>query len=209
MDSKISHKEFSQHKPSVGDVDVMIPKEHAANLYKHLGVGKKFGNYEVAGVHRHGEETSALMKHTSGKIHQFDFEHVDYHHNEPSKGDQFLHSSNWSDQKSGIKGMHHKILLHVAGGDHHKVSITHGLRSRTDDSKTPGIKEPEGISKGLFGEKADHTKVHSFKGVAELIKKHIPKEQHQGIYDRFKAAVGEKKSVDSTHALSHLGKALL
>src|ERR1039458_5738459 len=33
MNSKISHKEFAQHKPSVGDVDVMVPKEHSEKLY--------------------------------------------------------------------------------------------------------------------------------------------------------------------------------
>lgn len=207
MNSKISHKEFAHHKSSVGDVDVKIPAEHKEKLEKHLTIGKHFGNYHVVGIHKHGNETSALMKHHSGKIHQFDFEHTEYKHDEPTKGEHLGHSSDWEDTKKGIKGVHHKMLLNAVGRDKYKYSITHGLKSRMDE-KDQGSKEPEHVTHKLFGHKADSSKIGSFHGVTELIRHHIPKEHHQEIYDKFKSSTESKKKLNSSVALHHLGKAL-
>ena len=207
MDSKISHGEFAKHKPKTGDIDVQFPKEHAEKLEKHLTPGKKLGKYTVVGTKKHGNEISAVMKHENGEHHQFDFEKTHYEHEEPTKAEQFLHSSNWEDTKKGIKGVHHKILINAAGGTAHKFSITHGLRSRTDESD-PGTGNPEHVSRKLFGPKADHSKIHSFGGVAELIKKHIPAHRHQEIYDKFKSDVQPKKDADHGPALEHLRNTL-
>jgi hypothetical protein len=97
--------------------------------------------------------------------------------------------------------------LNATGLDTHKFSITHGIRSRTDE-KDPGDKSPEGVSKRLFGPKADHSKIHSFHGVAELIKKHIPKDQHQAIYNKFKDSTSKLKMTGTDNAVSHLRKTL-
>ena len=207
MDSKISHGEFAKHKPKTGDIDVQFPKEHAEKLEKHLTPGKKLGKYTVVGTKKHGNEISAVMKHENGEHHQFDFEKTHYEHEEPTKAEQFLHSSNWEDTKKGIKGVHHKILINAAGGTAHKFSITHGLRSRTDESDQ-GTGNPEHVSRKLFGPKADHSKIHSFGGVAELIKKHIPAHRHQEIYDKFKSDVQPKKDADHGPALEHLRNTL-
>lgn len=208
MDDKISDKEFAKHKSSMGDVDIQIPHEHAEKLTNHLKVGSKFGKYTVAGVKKHGLESSALMKHEdSGEVHQFDFESVKYKNNEPTKMEQFVHSSDWEDTKKGIKGLHHKILLNAAGRDKYKFSNTHGLRSRETDQDL-NLEHPHEVSKHLFGPKADHSKINSFSGVAELVKNHIPKEEHAAIYDKFKASMKEKKKIDSTAALDHLRKTL-
>ena len=205
MDTKgIPSKEFVQHKPMVGDVDVQIDKEHKEKLSNHLKSGMKLGEYTVAGTKKHGNEVSAVLQHPAGHNIQIDFEGVQYKNGEPTKSEQFLHSSNWEDTKAGIKGSHHKILINAAGGDTHKFSITHGLKSRADTTKDVGITEPEGISKGLFGDKADHSKIHSFQGVAGLIKKHIPAEQHQAIYDKFKSGVERLKGTNNDAALKHL-----
>ena len=208
MSKSISHKEFAKHKSTVGDVDTMVPKEHMEKLHKHLTVGKKFGDYEVAGTHKHGVEISALMKHKSGHVHQVDFEPSDYEKHEPSHGDHLLHDSDWHDMKKGIKGYHHKVLLNAAGGDKHKFSNAHGLKSRSDE-KDKGTKSPEEITKKLFGDKAYHHKIHSFQGLTDLIKKHVPKEHHQGIYNKFKEATDKNKKADHTTALAHLKDHLL
>ena len=100
--SKISDAEFKKHKPSVGDLDVQIPAEHKETLTSHLTPGKKFGKYTVVGTKKHGNEVSAIMRHDNGEHHQFDFEGVHYHHDEPSKGEQLLHNSSWEDTKAGI-----------------------------------------------------------------------------------------------------------
>lgn len=206
MSHGISDAEFAHHKPTSGDVDSQIPREHKDALAKHLTPGKKFGNYTVIGTKKHGNEVSAVMRHKNGQHHQFDFEGVDYANDQPTKGEQFAHSSNWEDTKKGIKGSHHKILLNAVGGSVHKFSITHGLRSRTDESKS-GTKNPEEISHTLFGKDADHKKIHSFQGISELIKKHVNPLRHQEIYDKFKDGVSKLKG-DHSAALHHLKKTL-
>jgi hypothetical protein len=206
FNSKISDHEFAHHKKSLGDVDVQVPGQHRDALEKHLQPGKKFGKYTVAGMKRGGQESHVIMKHENGEHHQFDFEHVEYKNHEPTKGDQFLHSSDWHDNKAGISGMHHKVLINAAGGEKHKFTPT-GIKSRTDE-KDKGSKDPTEFSKRLFGHDADHSKIHSFHGTAELIKKHIPKSEHQAIYDKFKSSVASKKHADNTHAIAHLKKVL-
>jgi hypothetical protein len=44
--------------------------------------------------------------------------------------------------------------------------------------------------------------------VADLIKHHIPKEQHEAIYSKFKTSMEDKKNIDSKVALQHLKKHL-
>ena len=202
MNGKIPHAEFAKHKPMVGDVDVQVAPEHKEKLAGTLGTGKRFGKYTVVGTKKHGNEISAVMRHDNGEHHQFDFQGV---HQPGSEASHFLHSSNWTDTKVGIKGAHHKILLNAVGGDKQKFSITHGLRSRTDESDQ-GVQHPTDVSKRLFGANADHSKIHSFQGVTELIKKHIPTEQHQAIYDKFKSGV--PKGLDNGPALAHMRKHL-
>ena len=203
MDTSISDDEFKKHKPTVGDFDVQVTHEHKDKLTSTLQPGRRFGAYTVVGMKKHGNENTAVMRHDNGQNHQVDFEATDYQNDEPTKASQFLHSADWNDTKAGIKGAHHKILLNAAGGDSHKFSITHGLRSRTDDSDT-GTKEPTEISKTLFGNKAEHSKVHSFLGVSDLIKKHIPQERHQEIYDKFKSGLKSVPNTDHGPALKNL-----
>jgi cytidylate kinase len=203
MDTSIGDDEFKKHKPSVGDFDVQVTHEHKDKLTSTLKPGRRFGAYTVVGMKKHGNENTAVMRHDNGQHHQFDFEATDYDRDEPTKASQFLHSADWNDTKAGVKGAHHKILLNSAGGSTHKFSITHGLRSRTDDSDV-GTKEPTGISKTLFGDKAEHSKVHSFLGVSELIKRHIPQERHQEIYDKFKSGLKSVPNTDHGPALKHL-----
>jgi hypothetical protein len=204
MDKNISDQEFAKHKPKVGDVDIQIPHEHKDALADHLTKGLKVGKYTVAGVKKHGNEVSAIMKHENGEHHQFDFEGTEYKNHQPTEGDQFIHNSSWEDTKAGIKGVHHKMLINAAGGSQFKFSNTHGLKKRTDAPSDKGTKHPTEVSKSLFGDKADHSKVQSFHGVAQLIKKHIPADQHQAVYDKFKDSVKSKKKIDSEKALSHL-----
>jgi hypothetical protein len=204
MGGHVSDDEFAKHKPHVGDVDVQVSHEHKEKLASTLATGKKFGNYTVVGTKKHGNEISAVMRHKNGEHHQFDFEGV---HNPGSETDRFLHSSSWEDTKSGIKGVHHKMLINAASGSTHKFSISHGLRSRTEDNDL-GVQHPHEISKQLFGNSADHEKIKSFKGVADLIKKHIPKAQHQEIYDKFSSGLAKMKGMDHGPAIEHLRKTL-
>jgi len=204
----ISDEDLHKVKPTMGDVDTQVSKEHMADLHKHLTPGSKFGKYSVVGTKKHGAEVSALMKHENGEHHQIDFEGVDYHKEEPTEFESFAHSSPWEDNKAGIKGAAHKILLNAAGRDHTKFAITHGMRSRTDDT-APAIKDPRKMSEHLFGKDADHSLIHSFHGIAQLVKKHIPAEHHQEIFDKFKSGIEQRGRSDSSDkAVAHLSKTL-
>lgn len=202
---KISDEEFARHKPKVGDVDLQIDPKHKDELERTLKPGKKYGKYTVVGTKKSGTELHAIMRHENGEHHQFDFDSTE---NPGSKNARFSRSSSWEDAKSGIKGFHHKMLLNAIGGDRLKYSSLYGLRSRTDSSD-PGSKRPERISQRLFGDNADHSKIHSFKGLVHSIKHHIPAEQHQQIYDRVKHSFGQKKDIGgSEEALAHMRKEL-
>jgi hypothetical protein len=208
--ASISDEEFKKHKPTVGDVDVQVPREHKEELHSHLQsqIGQRHGKYTLVGIKKSGNETHAVMRHDNGEHHQFDFEHVAYHGDEPAEHEQFLHSSSWEDAKKGIKGAHHKILLNaIASSSDKKFSITHGLRSRTD-ADDPGVAAPKEVSKSLFGPKAKHENVNSFVGLSDSIKKHVPAEKHQEIYDKFKSSMAGIKNVDSTKAIAHLKSTL-
>ncbi|NBV29058.1 hypothetical protein EBS02_08615, partial [bacterium] len=196
----ITDEEFKKYKPNVGDVDVQISHKHKEKIDSVLKPGTRYGKHTVVGTKKHGNELSVVLRHDNGEHHQVDFQGIE---GGPSADSEFLHSANWEDTKKGIKGAHHKVLLNAVGGAEHKFSITHGLRSRTDEND-PGIKNPEKISKKLFGNKADHSKIHSFTGVAELIRDHIPAGRHQEIYDKFKSSLGSVKNADHSSALSQL-----
>lgn len=205
---KISDSDFSKHKSKVGDVDVQVAKEHKEDLAKHFQPGQRHGKYTVVGTKKSGSELHVVMRHDNGEHHQFDFEHVNYEKEEPTQAEQFLHSSSWEDARKGIKGVHHKILINaVASTQDQKFSITHGLRSRTNVDD-PGVTAPKDVSRKLFGDKANHENVNSFVGLSELIKKHIPAEKHQEIYDKFKGSMQSNKNVDSKAAIEHLRNTL-
>lgn len=210
MNGQIPSGEIAKHMPQVGDVDAQMHHEHKNAMNKFLFPGRKFGKYIVLGTKKHGNEVSAVMKHENGENHQFDFEgvHTDEKTGEPTPGEQFLHSADWEDRKSGIKGLHHKVLLNALGGATHKFSITHGLRSRDAGKDEPGITDPNEVSAALFGQNADHSKIHSFKGISDLIKKHVPKERHAEIYNKFVSSVDKMKGADHSKAIAHLGKTL-
>ena len=207
MSPEISHEEFSHHKPSVGDVDVKIHHEHMPKLIEHMTPGRKFGKYTVVGVKKSGAEAHALMRHENGEVHQVDFEKTNYENHEPSKFDQFAHSSDWEDTKAGIKGMHHKLLLNAAGRDQHKFSVMYGIKSRTNEDE-PWENNPEKMSHTLFGKGSDHNQLGSFHGIAKLIAKHVPKEHHQEIFDKFTSDLKRHKTINHEPAIKHLAKTL-
>lgn len=191
------------HKHPVGDIDTMVNNDQSRHLEEHLKNHKHFGNYSVVGTKKHGREISALMKHKgTGKVHQFDFEHVNYSNDEPTPSETFSHSSHHEDLAKGIKGVHHKALLHaVAHTQGKKFSITHGLRSKDAPKDEEGMRDPDNISHSLFKTKSPD--IHSFHGVTRLIKNHIPSEHHKAIHDKFKEVLQHVKA-NHKPALEHL-----
>ena len=202
FDKKINDQDFAHYKPVVGDLDVKVPREHLAALSDHLQPGKSYGAYTVVGHKKSADGYNALIKHDNGQVHQIDFEGSDYDNKGPSEFDKFAHSSNWDDVKAGIKGAHHKILLNAVGGDKHKFSILHGLGNRTGDVNW--TKDKKQISSSLFGNNAPAENLDSFHGVVQNIKNHIPADQHQAIYDKYKDSVKKMKGLHSDASLAHM-----
>lgn len=210
MDKKLQHKDVAEAMPMTGDVDAQMHHDHKNQMAKFLFPGRLIGKYMVVGTKKHGNEVSAVMRHENGEHHQFDFEgvHTDPETGEPTPGEQFLHSADFSDRQRGIKGLHHKVLLNaIASANNQKFSITHGLRSRDSAKEDKGITDPTEVSSALFGPDADHSKVHSFQGLAELVKKHVHPDQHAAIYQKFADSVSKMKG-EHGKAIAHLGKTL-
>ena len=211
MNKKLSHKEVADAMPNTGDVDAQMHHEHKNQMGKFLFPGRLVGKYMVVGTKKHGNEVSAVMRHENGEHHQFDFEgvHTDPKTGEPTPGEQFLHGADFSDRQRGIKGLHHKVLLNaIASANNQKFSITHGLRSRDSGKDDPGLSDPTDVSTALFGPDADHSKVHSFQGLSELVKDHVHPDHHAGIYQKFADSVAKMKGADHSKAIAHLGETL-
>lgn len=203
MSSSIPDREFAKHKPSVGDIDVKVPREHMEKLADHLSPGRRFGKYTVQGIKKSRGEHHVLAKHDNGSTHQIDFEATKYDSKGPSALDNLSHGSSWEDTKHGIKGVHHKVLLANLSRDAgHKFSNLYGLGKREGDPKWDS--NVKSISRKVLGPKADESHLHSFVGLTAHIKKNVPKERHQEVYDNFKHATTNIKNVDHTGALKHL-----
>lgn len=211
MDKSIPHKSIAETMPTTGDVDAQMHHDHKNQMAKFLFPGRLIGKYMVVGTKKHGNEVSAVMRHENGEHHQFDFEgvHTDPKTGEPTPGEQFLHSADFSDRQRGIKGLHHKVLLNaIASANNQKFSITHGLRSRDSGKDDPGLSDPTDVSTALFGPNADHSKVHSFQGLSELIRDHVHPDHHAAIYQKFADSVSKLKGADHSKAIAHLEKTL-
>lgn len=113
MDPNISHERFAKAKPTMGDFDVQIPKEHREKLQQHLKPGQQHGQFKVVHVRNSGSQDHAIVQHLgTGQHHQIDFEPVNYDKEtqQPNAFERFAHNSHINDLEQGLKGVHHKYL---------------------------------------------------------------------------------------------------
>lgn len=214
MDKSIPDKEFIKHKPLVGDVDTQIPHEHTDKLESMLTHGAKFGKMTVLGTKKHGSQISAIMKYEpTGKHHQVDFEQVNYDKKtqEPDELSQFSHSSDWGDNKKGIKGAFHKILLSSITAAHSKPAIVEDKKGKRE------IKDVEkhafSVDKGL---RERHKQIDSVGGMP-VLKENAPKDSvydtnlnsiHEKLFNK-KTEPGDIKKISSFSGLAnHIRKHL-
>lgn len=146
FDDKISDEEHNKYKPTVGDIDTMVPREHMGTLEQHLQPGTQLGNYTVMGTKKHGSQISAIMRHENGDTHQVDFEPAEYNGNNVSDWNRFSHSSHWGDVQQGIKGSQHKMLLRALTAAHGSYGI---LRSKKGDQEGFIRGDAFSVDKGL------------------------------------------------------------
>jgi len=153
----IPDEEFVQHKPSVGDIDVIIPKEISGKFEEFMPTieGKKLTpNVTYMGQDRtdFGTTWLAVFKYKNGKNEvnfQIDFEYGDWDDKkeEPSGWAKFSHNSDWEDIKKGIKGVHHKFLL---------INLARALSKKDDIVIATPSSTPDKI-KLVGGKKAEQT----------------------------------------------------
>lgn len=205
FDPEIGHAEYAKVIPTTGDIDIQSNAEHAEKVKSAIAglKGSKLGNFTVLGHKGHGTTTSMVMSHPKlEKPIQIDVEHVGYHGDHPHEGERFVNSSDFEDRRQGVKGVHHKLLLHaVAKEKGMKFSAGGGLKGEDEPGEARGDKHPADVSKRLFGEHSPH--IHSFGGVAKLVRDHFTPEQQGSIAARFK-----ETAIQRARTPEHTGNAI-
>jgi len=122
FDPDIDDAKYTKFKPSVGDIDVSVPKEHMNNIWELLKAleGKSLTkNITYVGNNKKtpsaiGEQINAVFEYKDkigSVLGQIDFEASEFENKRPSEWAKFSHSSDWADIQSGIKGVMHKFFL--------------------------------------------------------------------------------------------------
>lgn len=200
FDKQIDHPQYQRVIPYTGDIDVQANAKHTEAVKSTIAslTNEKIGNFTVLGHKGHGTTTSMVLSHPKLEHPvQVDVEHVEYDGDHPDQGERFVNSSSFDDRRQGIKGVHHKLLLHaVAQENEMKFSAAGGLKGKDQPGEARGPKDPKTISTTLFGE--HHSDIHSFGGVARLINKHYSAGQKQSIATRF-AETADKRARSPEH----------
>lgn len=183
MDKNLKDEEHNKYKPSVGDIDTMYPEHHKEKLGELLQPGKRYGRYSVVGIKKNGSQFSGLFKHDNGEVHQVDFEPQPFENGEPNKWAQFSHSSDFNDVKTGLKGVHHKLLLSALTAAHGRQGIIRGPKG-----DQPGFVEDNAFAVA-GGLRPRHKEVEGEKGVYQELKPADTKYE-QDVPKIFKTMIG-------------------
>jgi len=120
----ISDESMLKKKPTMGDVDLTIPKEKLQDLFDLLldlegsqisphvtymgqnNTQKDFYLSQINSIFAYEYEPG-----TDPLFIQVDFESSDYEGNRPTEFAKFSHSSSWEDINAGLKGVFHKYII--------------------------------------------------------------------------------------------------
>jgi hypothetical protein len=153
----IPDEEFIKYKPSVGDIDVIIPKSVSEDFEEFMPTleGKKLNSdITYMGQDRadFGTTWLAVFNYKDGGNEvnfQIDFEYGDWDDKKqtPSEWAKFSHNSAWEDISQGMKGVHHKYLI---------INLARALSKKDDIVIATPSSTPDKI-KLVSGKKADQT----------------------------------------------------
>ena len=131
FDKNISDEEIYKHKPTAGDIDLMVPEEAKANLWTLLDSieglqiipGVKYMGNNKPTITSIGEQINAIFRvdfqDYSVNV-QVDFEFLEFCSDgscrRPTEWAKFSHSSSFEDAKTNIKALHHKYLIRALVG---------------------------------------------------------------------------------------------
>jgi len=117
FDNDISNEDFNKYKGSMGDIDLVVPREFLPDLFSLLAkneqkdITPKIFYIGQNKKEQFGEQINALFSFNNEINFQVDFEGVEFKDNLPDDFANFGHSSNWEDIKLGLKGVSHKYLI--------------------------------------------------------------------------------------------------
>lgn len=131
-------------KNTLNDLDVMIPREKAKDLWNLLESGniKNFICSNRVNTEFIGNTLICLFDINGMKL-QVDFELAEFENNLPTEWARFSHSSSLEDAREGIKGVFHKFMLRALVGSKSELedvvictpsSTTDKIRVRKDQS---------------------------------------------------------------------------
>jgi hypothetical protein len=161
FDLTIPDDEFVKHKPSVGDIDVIIPKNVSEDFEEFMPTieGEKLLDDNGAYIKYLGQDRAdfgttwlAVFEYTNKNASvnfQIDFEYGDWDDKEesPSNWAKFSHNSSWEDISKGLKGVHHKYLL---------INLARALSKKDDIVIATPSSTPDKV-KLVGGKKGDQT----------------------------------------------------
>jgi len=180
MDLNILEIEISPFKKTIGDIDIMIPKEYKEKFWNLLNLfeekeiilniiykgNNKKTKYSI------GEQINSLFIIKFNKTFncQLDFEFTDFKNNKPNEFSRFGHSSELIDIQKDFKGVLHKYLMRAITGS---IKIKKDIYVITDKSS---FEKPR--FKKLKGEFINEIRLYKFsvtKGIRFAYKKeYIP-----------------------------------
>lgn len=170
MDSNYNSDEIEKYKPNAGDLDVAVPREYGADIYKFLEnhEGTEFSDnikYVGNNAKSHDKLGNTLICITKAKfgdivvLAQLDLELSDFQEKNgtplatQTDWSKFAHSSSFEDTKAGMKGVANKYFWRALVGALHQLEsgFVVATPSSTPNKITLKGKQPRAIRLLNFG----------------------------------------------------------
>lgn len=191
FDSRIPTADFTKHKKSIGDIDLMVDENLKTQLRAFVSAhkGESFGTLELIGSQPSGDQTITLWKLEPMGINvQIDLEFVEFLKDEPTEWSEFSHSASFDDMEIGIKGAFHKLLMTSMMG-HKKADAILQMKTKQKDIKAG----THALS--IKGLRKKFEKIGELDG-KNVVKETGSKEWNRNFYDILKEIFGKEASAD-------------
>lgn len=151
----MSDEKFIEFKPTVGDIDLMVPLSTENELFRTLNrLEDRQLTPKIAYVGHnkkspHGlDQINALFAYTwdpsapegeGDTFFQIDFEFSEFEGGRPTDWAKFSHSSAWRDIEMGVKGLAHKMLLFSLASVKSPAPVNARVATPTASAENPNI----------------------------------------------------------------------
>ena len=150
----MSDEKFIKFKPTVGDIDLIVPDDTPDELFRTLNRLEDAQLTPRIAYIGHNKKSSkvdqinALFSYTwdpdapageGDTFFQIDFEFSEFEGGRPTEWAKFSHSSSWRDVEAGVKGLAHKILLFSLAAVRSPPPVSARLATPTGTAENPKI----------------------------------------------------------------------